>query len=114
MYRSFLALAQVNMASVGAAPQTPRHRARAPACATAVTDLLSTTTGASPRPLPSDRLSPARRQIGQFAAALRYAAWNCSASVEPDRATVSAFGEIAEVTRSKYPVPTSRWWRVAV
>jgi hypothetical protein len=30
-----------------------------------------------------------------------YAAWNCSASVEPDRATVSAFGEIAEVTRSK-------------
>jgi hypothetical protein len=43
-----------------------------------------------------------------------YAAWNCSASVEPDRATVSAFGEIAEVTRSKYPVPTSRWWRVAV
>ena len=29
------------------------------------------------------------------------AAWNCSASVEPDRATVSALGEIAEVTRSK-------------
>ena len=33
--------------------------------------------------------------------AVSYAAWNCSASVEPDRATVSAFGEIAEVTRSK-------------
>jgi hypothetical protein len=33
--------------------------------------------------------------------AVLYAAWNCSASVEPDRATVSAFGEIAEVTRSK-------------
>ena len=32
---------------------------------------------------------------------ISYAAWNCSASVEPDRATVSAFGEIAEVTRSK-------------
>jgi signal peptidase I len=28
-------------------------------------------------------------------------AWNCSASVEPLRATVSALGEIAEVTRSK-------------
>jgi hypothetical protein len=53
------------------------------------------------RPLPSDRLSPARRQCDHFAAALCYAAWNCSASVEPDRATVSAFGEIAEVTRSK-------------
>jgi hypothetical protein len=75
-----------------------------------------TTSVTSPlaRPLPSDRLSSARRQIDQFAAALGYAAWNCSASVEPDRATVSAFGEIAEVTLSKYPVPTSRWWRVAV
>jgi hypothetical protein len=29
------------------------------------------------------------------------AAWNCSASVEPASATVSALGEIAEVTRSK-------------
>ena len=29
------------------------------------------------------------------------AAWNCSASVEPARATVSALGEMAEVTRSK-------------
>jgi len=29
------------------------------------------------------------------------AAWNCSASVEPARATVSALGEIADVTRSK-------------
>ena len=29
------------------------------------------------------------------------AAWNCSASVDPASATVSAFGEMAEVTRSK-------------
>jgi hypothetical protein len=38
---------------------------------------------------------------GPGGVALVYAAWNCSASVEPDSATVSAFGEIAEVTRSK-------------
>ena len=39
---------------------------------------------------------------------------NCSLSVEPDRAVVEASGVIADVTRSKYPVPTSRWCLVAV
>ena len=39
---------------------------------------------------------------GAFSAAgSAQAAWNCSASVEPAKATVSALGEIAEVTRSK-------------
>jgi hypothetical protein len=42
------------------------------------------------------------------------AAVNCSLSVDPLSAVVDACGVIAEVTRSKYPVPTSRWCRVAV
>ena len=90
------------MASVGVAPQTlqmTHHFRRQPArTAAAVGSALTGPTADRPLLL---------RLLG-------YAAWNCSASVEPDRATVSAFGEIAEVTRSKYPVPTSRWWRVAV
>ena len=58
---------------------------------------------ADPRGLPCG--PAATEPLGLFAPFARrvrlYAAWNCSASVEPDRATVSAFGEIAEVTRSK-------------
>ena len=38
--------------------------------------------------------------------------WACS--VDPARAIVSAPGAIACVTRSKYPVPASRWCLVAV
>src|SRR5581483_5017252 len=39
---------------------------------------------------------------------------NCASSVEPFSASVSLSGDTACVTRSKYPAPTSRWWRVAV
>jgi hypothetical protein len=69
----------VNTASVGAGPQTPANN---PA-----------RTQAS--------IWPDLRLSRSGGVAVLYAAWNCSASVEPDRATVSAFGEIAEVTRSK-------------
>jgi hypothetical protein len=34
--------------------------------------------------------------------------WNCSSSVEPLRACVDASASMVVVTRSKYPVPTSR------
>ena len=40
---------------------------------------------------------------------------NCASSVEPVRARVELSPpETACATRSKYPAPTSRWWRVAV
>jgi hypothetical protein len=39
---------------------------------------------------------------------------NCASSVDPLSASVSLSGDTACVTRSKYPAPTSRWWRVAV
>ena len=44
------------------------------------------------------RATPGRRSLGR-----RYeaAGWNCSVSVEPASAVVSALGEIADVTRSK-------------
>ena len=42
-------------------------------------------------------------------------AWNCCSSVEPVRARVDETPpETASMTLSKYPAPTSRWWRVAV
>ncbi len=34
--------------------------------------------------------------------------WNCSSSVEPFKACVDASASMVVVTRSKYPVPTSR------
>jgi hypothetical protein len=59
--------------------------------------------GRMPAPLPQPLEAPpnedARAALVPSCAA--QAAWNCSASVEPARATVSALGEIAEVTRSK-------------
>ncbi len=53
--------------------------------------------------LPAGALGPGRIQLTLRAlpGAMRQAAWNCSVSVEPDRATVSAWGEMAEVTLSK-------------
>jgi hypothetical protein len=42
------------------------------------------------------------------------AAANWAVSVDPSSATVEDFGVMAEATRSKYPVPTSRWCLVAV
>jgi hypothetical protein len=42
-------------------------------------------------------------------------AWNCCSSVEPVRARVDETPpETASMILSKYPAPTSRWWRVAV
>src|ERR1700722_9231192 len=41
--------------------------------------------------------------------------WNCAASVLPDSAVVDDCPpDTAVATASKYPTPTSRWWRVAV
>jgi hypothetical protein len=39
---------------------------------------------------------------------------NCPSSVEPRSASVDESFETACITWSKYPAPTSRWWRVAV
>src|ERR1700722_15624309 len=60
-------------------------------------------------------VQPLRRGlIATGRAGPQWAVANCAASVEPDRAVVEASGLIAWVTWSKYPVPTSRWCRVAV
>src|SRR5262249_49104806 len=50
-----------------------------------------------------------------YAQAMGGAHQNCVSSVDPATARVElAPSETAEAMRSKYPAPTSRWWRVAV
>ena len=57
-----------------------------------------------------------RRRHGQWQrSATSLGCQNCAASVDPASATVDALPpDTSCVTASKYPVPTSRWWRVAV
>ncbi len=98
MPSSFSALAQVNAVSVGGGPQTPAISSVSLSLQPAALAACPAPMASSAWPPPQDALLNATRmRVG----AATQAAWNCSASVEPASATVSALGEIAEVTRSK-------------